>query len=104
MIGSEGTLGIVTKITLKLTHLPKINSVVTLCYDDLEKLSESVHEFIRNDIQLGCIELMDKAMINILLSRHDSDHYRHLLIKDSNLLMLKLQGDLDQANKAINII
>lgn len=45
------------------------------------------------EVPLGCIELMDKAMINMLLERHDMDHHKKSLIKDSNLLMLKIQGE-----------
>jgi FAD/FMN-containing dehydrogenase len=36
MIGSEGTLGIVTEITLKLTTVPKYTSVITCAFDAVE--------------------------------------------------------------------
>lgn len=43
IVGSEGTLGLVTSITLRVTHLPKINSVVTACFSNLDQLGDSVH-------------------------------------------------------------
>ena len=72
-MGSEGTLGIITKITLKLTHLPKNTSVVSVCFANLADLADSVHEIIRNEIPLGCVELMDKEMVNILLHKQSNN-------------------------------
>lgn len=47
---------------------------------------------------------MDKNMINLLLDRHDIEAYKKHLLPDQNLLMLKLQGDHDEAHKAISLI
>jgi glycolate oxidase len=92
VVGSEGTLGIVSKITLKLTKAPKTAAVVTICFDKLEDLCHSVHQLVMKELPLGCVELMDSAMINMLLERHDMDHHKQCLMKNSNLLMLKVQG------------
>lgn len=62
-IGSEGTLGIVTKVVVKL--LPKPASVVTLlaAFDTVEQASETVSSIIEAGIIPAAMEMMDQLCV-----------------------------------------
>jgi glycolate oxidase subunit GlcD len=63
LIGSEGTLGIVTQVTVKILPLPE--SVVTLLavYDDVAHAASSVAQICRGGIQPSALEMMDAPVM-----------------------------------------
>ncbi|MBN1574132.1 MAG: FAD-binding protein [Deltaproteobacteria bacterium] len=65
MVGSEGTLGIVTEITLRLLPLPKSSVDVLVPFADLETASKAVSEIIRARIVPATIEFLDRGAIEI---------------------------------------
>jgi glycolate oxidase len=62
-IGSEGTLGVVTEVTLRL--LPRPASVITLLavFDTIEQASESVSAIIGAGLVPAAIEMMDRVTL-----------------------------------------
>ena len=58
LIGSEGTLGIITKITLRLLPLPEAVRAMTAVFDKLDTAAETVSEVMRRGIIPRTIELM----------------------------------------------
>jgi glycolate oxidase len=62
-IGSEGTLGVATRITLRV--VPKPESVRTLVafFDSVEEAGEVVSEIVAAGIVAGAMEMMDKLSI-----------------------------------------
>ncbi len=63
MIGSEGTLGIVTRLRLKVLPLPKTRGLVLCAFDNLEDAGEAVQLVYRSGIIPSAIEIMDKYAI-----------------------------------------
>ncbi|MEO8037711.1 MAG: FAD-linked oxidase C-terminal domain-containing protein [Betaproteobacteria bacterium] len=59
-IGSEGLLGIVTEITVKLLPKPQLARVVLAAFDSLEKAGEAVANIIAAGIIPAGLEMMDK--------------------------------------------
>ena len=59
MVGSEGTLGIVTKIVLKLIPLPKYDLLMLVPFHSLEKASEAVSAIFRAGFTPSALELME---------------------------------------------
>lgn len=66
LIGSEGTLGIVTEATLKLHPKPKKEGIAIVSFPHVENAIKAVQDLIRNGIPLNAIELMNTEMINCL--------------------------------------
>ena len=64
MIGSEGTLGIVTKIVFKLIPLPKHNIVMLVPFDSAEKACEAVSAVFREGITPSGMEFMERDAID----------------------------------------
>ncbi len=61
LIGSEGMLGIVTEITVKLVPKPKLARVIMASFDDIEKGGNAVAAIIAAGIIPAGLEMMDRA-------------------------------------------
>ncbi|AJY49609.1 FAD linked oxidase domain protein [Halomonas sp. KO116] len=63
MNGSEGMLGVVTEITVKLLPKPETAKVLMASFDDVEKAGHAVGDIIAAGIIPGGLEMMDKLAI-----------------------------------------
>lgn len=63
MVGSEGTLGVFNKITLKLIPLPAHQKAMVAVFDQMEKASETVAAIIADHIVPATLEFMDNFTI-----------------------------------------
>ena len=66
MVGSEGTLGIVTEVTLKLVPLPKTRVTALAIFDTLTAASQAVSSIMGSGILPATLELMDGTTINVV--------------------------------------
>ena len=110
MVGSEGTLGIVTKAVLKLLPKNTHNILMLVPFYKAEQACEAVSAIFRAGIVPSALEFMERDAIDWSLKYVDGisvivqpDHQAHLLIEvDGNyheILMLeaeKIMGVLDQ--------
>jgi glycolate oxidase len=58
-VGSEGTLGITTKITVKLTRLPEKVSTLLAVYNDIADAAKTVVDITAEGITPAALEMMD---------------------------------------------
>jgi glycolate oxidase len=63
MVGSEGTLGIVAEITLKLAFKPKASAMTLAAFNSLEDAGRCVSNIIARPLMPSAIELMDSVCI-----------------------------------------
>jgi len=63
MAGSEGTLAILTKITLKTVETAKVKALLQLKFDSLDKMALAVPAIV--DTGAAACELMDEYLINM---------------------------------------
>lgn len=63
IIGSEGTLGIVTKIIFKILSLPKYKKVLLVAFNNIENCITSVSEFYKSGIVPSALEFLTKDSI-----------------------------------------
>lgn len=71
-IGSEGTLGIITELTVRLFGQPESISAATCAFDDLDNAVQSVILAIQIGLPLARIELIDETQIAALNAYSDS--------------------------------
>jgi glycolate oxidase len=65
IIGSEGTLGVVTKAIIQLMPSPQMTRSLIIPYDELEKAIETVPLLIRKKILPLAVEFVPKELIQI---------------------------------------
>ncbi len=63
LIGSEGMLGVVVEVTLKLLPLPQSVQVLLAAFDTVEKAADSVAALIADGIIAAGLEMMDNPAI-----------------------------------------
>ena len=63
MIGSEGTLGFLTKLTVKLVPEPKVNLSLLMPFDDLQACIEAVPQVLSCGCEPTAVEFMEREVI-----------------------------------------
>ncbi|KAI9665389.1 MAG: D-lactate ferricytochrome c oxidoreductase [Alyxoria varia] len=66
LVGSEGTLGIVTEATLKLTSTPQNTRVAVAAFPDVRKAAACVTRIVRGGVPVAAVELLDDAQMRFL--------------------------------------
>lgn len=102
IIGSEGTLGIITKATVKLLPKPKYTLDLLAIYDDPDNAIGTVNKIIKSGIIPTCVEYMDNITIKSV------EHYLGEKLQGSDAgcyLIVEVEGvsedDLD--DKAVSL-
>ena len=88
MVGSEGTLGIVTKIIVKLIPCPQFDLLILIPFRSLDEACNAVSEVFRKGYTPSAVELMERDALD-WVSKHvesnmvklEDDIYAHLLIE-----------------------
>src|SRR6059058_335460 len=62
-VGSEGTLGIATKIWLRVVPSPETVKTLVAFFDSTQEAGEAVSEIVQSGIVPGAIEMMDEKAI-----------------------------------------
>jgi len=65
-VGSEGTLGIVTEITLKLTVLPQETSVAVATFPTIRDAAAAASRVLRAGVPIGAMEIMDDVQMGVV--------------------------------------
>jgi len=97
LIGSEGTLGIITQMILRLLPLPETVRAMTAVFDKIETAAETVSEVIRRGIIPRTIEFMDNASIRCVESRLKIG----LPVEAEALLLIEVDGKVDETDVVI---
>ncbi len=63
IIGSEGTLAVITKITFRLIPLPRLRKVLLVAFDSLENATTVVAEIFQRGITPSALEFMEKSAV-----------------------------------------
>ena len=58
-VGSEGTLGVVTEITLRLMGLPEQVAAVVAAFEELDDAAQAVYEAVRYGLDPSAVEILD---------------------------------------------
>ncbi|MCM3570991.1 glycolate oxidase subunit GlcD [Neobacillus mesonae] len=66
MVGSEGTLGIITEATLKLIPIPETKQTMLALYQDLNAAARSVSKIIANKIIPATLEFLDQPTLKVV--------------------------------------
>jgi glycolate oxidase len=99
-VGSEGTLGVITKITLRLIPLPEARKTMMIVFREVEDAAKAVSEIIRAKIVPSTLEFMDNASIQCV-----EDYLQMGLPRDAGaLLLIEVDGDREILPKYVSKI
>jgi len=86
--GSEGTLGLITEIIVKLLPIPETRRTLQAAYKDLDRAGKTVTEIADMGILPVALELLDNVFINII-----EDYTRLGLPREAEaLLLIEIDG------------
>lgn len=89
IVGSEGTLGIVTEAVMKLIPEPEKTNVLLAYYESIEEAVNSVSEIINNHLTPSVVDLIDKKTIQTIENFYPTG----LLCNKEALLIIEVDGD-----------
>jgi glycolate oxidase len=100
IIGSEGTLGVITKIILKLIPLPRYKRLILVSFSDLEKAADSVSAIFRAGVTPSALEIMERSAVKAAEERQNkkfpnSDAEAHLFIEIDGNTHEQLEKEMD---------
>jgi len=72
-VGSEGTLGVVTEITLKINPRPALASTAMATFKDLEDAGRAVSEIMHSGILPSALEVVDQQTLMAINQNTDLD-------------------------------
>ena len=64
IVGSEGTLGLVTKVFVRIIPMPRAKKTMLAIYNKIEDASQTVSDIVAAGIIPTTLELMDNLLIN----------------------------------------
>ncbi|KAF2857012.1 D-lactate dehydrogenase mitochondrial precursor [Plenodomus tracheiphilus IPT5] len=65
-VGSEGTLGIVTEITLKLAVVPQETSVAVVTFPSIRLAAAAASKVLRTGVPVAAMEIMDEVQMGVI--------------------------------------
>ncbi len=91
MVGSEGTLGVITKAVIKLLPLPKYNILMLVPFFKIKDACKVVSEIFFNGVSPSCIEFMEKSSLELVKKYNVCEV--PFDIKEEAYLLIELDGD-----------
>ncbi len=72
-VGSEGTLGVITEITLKINPKPPLVTTSMATFDDLEDAGRAISEIMHSGILPSALEIVDQQSLEAINQNTDMD-------------------------------
>jgi glycolate oxidase len=123
LIGSEGTLGVFSRILVRLLIKPEASSTISVCFNSLTDVAETIFDIISKRINPSALELLDNTTIKCVedyvhldlpvmaeaLLFIEVDGHRAVVEEDTDQIKIicqkhnasdfKIAGDKDEANR-----
>jgi D-lactate dehydrogenase len=96
IIGSEGTLAIITEATLKLTPLPEATKTLRAVYQDVLSAAQAVAAIMAQPVVPCALEFIDGNAINMIRQYSSCD----LPERAGAILMIEVDGQLEGLDSA----
>ena len=66
LIGSEGTLGLITEVNLKLHGIPTHSHAVRVCFNDIRDAAATARDTLNCGVTIGRCEMLDDEMMKLV--------------------------------------
>lgn len=98
MVGSEGTLGIVTQVIVRLTHLPEAVKTLLAVFASVEEASNAVSAIIADGTIPAALEMMDNLAIQAVEAAKSCGYPKDA----AAVLLIDLEGFADGLDDLMN--
>ena len=88
LTGSEGTMALVTKITVRLMRQPEMVKTMLAIYDNVSDCADSVAEITARSITPAAIEMLDGVMLRMV----EEDTHAGYPMDAAAVLLIELEG------------
>jgi D-lactate dehydrogenase (cytochrome) len=96
LVGAEGTLGVITEITLRLYGIPETTVGATCVFADLRAAVDAVVELIQSGASVSRIEFLDALQVSAC------NRYSQLSMPEQPTLFLEFSGTPESVNGQIS--
>ncbi|MFD1067920.1 FAD-binding oxidoreductase [Oceanobacillus locisalsi] len=100
LIGSEGTLGIITEATLRLIPKPADTKTAMIIFDDLYTAGKSISKILTSGVRPSKMEILDQNAVNKVEDYAGLDLPRTA----AAILLVEVDGDADVLMKELQVI
>jgi glycolate oxidase len=87
LVGSEGTLGVFSEITLRLVHAPTAVATVLAVYPDAKCATRAVERIVAEGLVPRCLELLDASTLEAIRAENVS-----LDVRAGGMLLVEVDG------------
>ena len=98
MVGSEGTLGVITEVTVKLYPLPEAISAAVCFFPSIEAAVHTTIEIIQMGIPIARIELIDHNTVR-MVNRHSK-----LTLREEPMLLMEFHGSPNSVKEQAELV
>lgn len=100
IIGSEGTLCIVTKIIVRMVHLSEAVKTMVAVFGDIDDATNTVSEIISSGVIPSAIEMMDQMILQAV----EADSHAGYPIDATAILLMESEGLTEHVSEQIEKI
>lgn len=98
MVGSEGTLGVITQITVKLYPLPEAVMAATCSFDSLADAVNTTIQVIQLGIPIARCELLDANTIRMV------NTHSKLTLREGAMLLMEFHGSPASVKEQVEVV
>ena len=98
MVGSEGTLGIITEVTVKLYPLPEAISAAVCSFPSIEAAVRTTIEIIQMGIPIARVELIDHNTVRMV------NTHSKLGLREEPLLLMEFHGSPSSVKEQAELV
>jgi glycolate oxidase len=100
LVGSEGTLAVITSITLRLIPKPPAKQTMLVFFKDLKKAMQTVSSIIREKIIPATLEFMDNSCMECVRDETGME----IPVGSSAMLLIEVDGDEHLVRKEAEMV
>ncbi|MFO7990314.1 MAG: FAD-linked oxidase C-terminal domain-containing protein [Desulfotignum sp.] len=99
-VGSEGTLGVITKAIVRLVPLPETLKTLAVSFPDIQSAGQVVPMLLKTGVTPCTLEFIDRFCLEAVKKTGLSDPVASLISSDTGaMLLIELDGDSDAVAK-----
>ena len=98
MVGSEGTLGVITEVTVKLYPLPEAISAAVCSFPSIEAAVRTTIEIIQMGIPIARVELIDGGTIR-MINKHSKT-----TLAEAPMLLMEFHGSPNSVKEQAELV